>query len=223
MRTKPILIVAASIGLVSCTSWFQPKTPQEKNVLGVEMNAPGESRVMAMRFGGIGLESQPTELNKFSQVTKVAPPQNGFTVYQVYNPNPNVSMMIGWYMSNSLKQLELRYMDSPGATCLSNSSGPQGILSYMTNEFGTPSMVGTNVPIVATQAGLSATNAVFNGVWIFSRVNRQLNYLAYSNMAFINLKEINPSKNKYHKIKNQKGKSSPAPADNPGFTTPSSP
>lgn len=223
MRTTPILIFIASVGLVSCASWFEPKTPEEKNVLGIEMNTPGESQLMNMRFGGIGLESQPTDLNKFSQVTKIAPPQNGFTVYQVYNPNPNVSMMIGWYMTNRLKQLELRYMDSPGATCLSNSSGWKGIFSYLTNEFGAPSMVGTNVPIVATQAGLSSTNAVFNGVWVFSRVNRQLNYLAYSNMAFVNLKEINPSKNKYHKIKNQKGKPSPQPADNPGFTTPSSP
>lgn len=222
MRAAPILIVALTIGLVSCSSWFQPKTPEEKNVLGVEMTTPGESHVMKMRFGGIGLESQPTELNKFTQVTKVTPAPNGYTVYQVYNPNPNVSAMISWYLTNRMTEIELRYQDAPGATCLSNSGGWNGILSYLTNEFGTPSMTGTNVPIVATQGGLRQTNAVYNGVWIFSRVNRQLNYLAYTNMAFINLKEINPYKNKYHKIKNQKGKPSPTPADNPGITTPSS-
>lgn len=222
MRPFLIILVIVTSGLVSCSSWFQPKSPEEKNVLGVEMNAPGENKMLNMRFGGIGLESQPTDLNKFTQITKVSPAQGGYTVYQVYNPNPNVSMMIGWYLTNRMKQIELRYIDGPGATCLSNSGGWDGILNYLTNEFGTASMTGTNVPIVATQAGLRTTNAVFNGVWIFSRVNRQLNYLAYTNMAFINLKEINPYKNKYHKIKNQKGKPSPAPADNPGFTTPSS-
>jgi len=222
MRPSPIILLIVTIGLVSCASWFQPKSSEEKNVLGVEMNTPGESKMLNMRLGGIGLESQPTELNKFSQVTKVSPAQSGYTVYQVYNPNPNVSVMIGWYLTNRMKQVEFRYLDGPGATCLSNSGGWNGILTYLMNEFGTASMTGTNVPIVATQAGLRQSNAVFNGVWIFSRVNRQLNYLAYTNMAFINLKEINPYNNKYHTIKNQKGKPSPTPADNPGFTTPSS-
>lgn len=213
------LILVALLPLFSCHSWFHSQTPQEKSALAVVMNTPGEDNVLGLRFGGIELESQPTELNKFSQVKKITPAQNGFTVYQLYNPNPNVSMMIGWYLTNRMKQMELRYLDAVGVNSLSNSGDWKGIASYLTNKFGSPSMIGTNVPIVATQAGLSATNAVFNGVWVFSRVNRQLNYLAYTNKAFINLKAIDPYNNKYRKIKNQKGKPSPTPANNPGFTT----
>jgi hypothetical protein len=216
-----VLIITLVLCSTSCQSWFHPQTKQEKNALGVEMNTPGEDHVMGLRFGGLGLESQPTELNKFTQVKKISSSQNGYTVYQVYNPNPNVSMMIGWYLTNQMKQMELRYLDAPGINTLSNSGGWQGIQTYLTDKLGPPSMEGTNVPITATQDGLSPTNATFNGVWIFSGVNRQLNYLAYTNMAFINLKEINPYSKKKWVVKNQKEKPSPTPENNPGISTPS--
>jgi hypothetical protein len=141
------------------------------------------------------------------------------TVYQVYNPNDNISMMVGWYQSNRLKQMELRYLDATGVTTLSNSGGWEGITTYLTNTLGPPSMVGTNVPIVATQAGLNTSNAVFNGVWIFPRVNRQLNYLAYTNMAFINLNEPKPvDKNGNEIHKKKPAKPTPTPTDTPGIS-----
>jgi hypothetical protein len=211
-----ILIPLITLGLVSCQSWLHPRTTQEKNILGLEVDAPGQKEMLGMSFGGIGLGSSPSDLKKFSQIKKISPMQDGMTIYQIYNPNENISMMIAWYQDNRLKKTELRYLNAAGVATLTNSGGWDGIANYLTNKFGPPSMVGTNVPIVATQDGLKSTNAVFNGVWVFSRVNRQLNYLAYTNMAFINLNEPKPV-NKKGKVIHKK--SPKPPSDTPGIST----
>jgi len=214
----PLLLIG-SFAMLSCQSWFHPRTTQEKNVLGLEIDGPGEKDIMGLRFGGIGIGSSPSELSKFSQVKKITPPpQEGMLVYQVYNPNANISMFIAWYQTNRMKQMEMRYLDAQGVATLSNSGGWQGIESFLTEKFGPPSMVGSNVPIVATQAGLNPTNAVFNGTWIFSRVNRQLNYLAYTNMGFISLIEPKPTDKNGKVIKKKKSKPTPTPSDNPGLS-----
>ena len=44
--------------------------------------------------------------------------------------------------------------------------------------YGPPSRFGTDAPVVTRQPGLDPRYAKFNGVWLFTRASRQLNYIA---------------------------------------------
>jgi len=175
-RLLPILsLIAALLLLPGCgttkmvKSWFEPKkTQQEKNAL-------------AFNVQGIQLGSPPSNLTLFSQVKKDPKKRNGMDLYEVFNPNPHISQLLAWYLDKKLKQMELRYFNSGGVDTLSISGGWEGLRDSMINDFGPPSRFGRNVPVVATMAGLDPTTASFNGEWIFSRINRQLNYIAYEN------------------------------------------
>ncbi len=102
------------------------------------------------------------------------------TVYEIFNPSPQVSKAIAYFHEDKLRKLELWYLDDLGARTLSRAGGWVGIRDYLISLYGPPSRVALDAPIVSSLPGLKAEFATFNGEWIFSGVYRQLNYIAMS-------------------------------------------
>jgi len=139
-----------------------------------------EKAIRAFDFQGIKIGSRSGSLAVFPQVQRVPLLREGMTVYEIFNPSPQVSKAIAYFHQDKLRKLELRYFDGPGARTLSRAGGWVGIRDYLISLYGPPSRFALDAPIVSSQPGLKAEFAKFNGEWIFSRVYRQLNYIAMS-------------------------------------------
>jgi len=203
---RVLCTVVAILLIGGCASWFHPSwTKQEKNILHFNVQ-------------GIGIGSPPSHLKIFPQTQKNPQPQDGMDVYQVFNPNPHISTLIAWYQKKKLHKLELRYFNASGVETLKVSGGWEGLQKDLFDYFGPPSEFGPQVPL-ATAMKLDPQAAKFNGVWIFSRVHRQLNYTAEddgkSGVAVITLTDTTPPKKKKKSKKNQPDPNAP-PATQPG-------
>jgi hypothetical protein len=139
-----------------------------------------EKAIRAFDFQGIKIGSRSGSLAVFPQVQRVPLFREGMTVYEIFNPSPQVSKAIVYFHQYKLRKLELRYLDDPGARTLSRVGGWVGIRDYLISLYGPPSRVALDAPIVTSLPGLKAEFAKFNGEWIFSGVYRQLNYIAMS-------------------------------------------
>jgi hypothetical protein len=208
-----IVIMAAILLVQGCSTMFHPKwTAQEKEVLKFNVQ-------------GIKLGSPASHLGIFSQIKKDSTKQDLMDVYEVYNPNSHISIMLAWYLQNKLRKVELRYFNSNGVDSLKVSGGWEGIRDDLIEYYGPPSNFGPNIPVVATQEGLDPQLAKFNGVWIFSRVNRQVNFIAFSDetgtgSGFVNITNTTPLTKKENKAtKPFPGAKPPPPptASGPGF------
>jgi hypothetical protein len=220
MKAKPsrwfvlsVFCLFLATGLWGCASWFKPHPKLNRD----------EKAILSFRFSNVGIGSASGELKRFAQIQKIPGPPDGVDIYQIFNPSSHISMAVVWFRKNRAEKIELRYIDAPGVNSLTVSGGWQGILDYMVDIYGPPSETGPQVPVVATVDGIDPTKALFNGAWIFSRVQRQLNYVATTNsqgaLAVVTLQEVLPPETKTKKPK--KGElPSPTPnpiTPNPGF------
>lgn len=139
---------------------------------------PAEREILAFNFRGLQMGSRSTSLVQFPQVRQLPSPGPDQAEYEVFNPSPQVSIAKVGFFKDSLRRIELRYFDGPGARTLSLAGGWAGIRDYLMSKYGPPSKFGPEVPVDTTQSGIQGKYAKFNGVWIFSRVSRQLNYVA---------------------------------------------
>ncbi len=199
-----LVSIAAVALLQGCQSWFHPRwTPYEKAILKFNVQ-------------GITMGSPPSHLKIFTQVKKDPTSPDGMMVFQIFNPNPHISMMLAWYENNRLKKVELRYFNAGAVDTLTVSGGWDGLMNALMKDFGPPSEFGPKVTVVATQAGIDPTAAQFNGVWFFSRVDRQLNYVTVNNetggIGIITVADTSPPAKKQLK---QKKKEEPFPQAQP--------
>lgn len=141
---------------------------------------PAERAIRDFEFKGLRMGSTPASLVQFPQVRQLPSPNSNTVDYEIFNPSPQVSIAKASFYRGALCRLELRYFDGPGARTLTRAGGWVGIREYLIEKYGPPSKFGPDVPVETTQAGVSGRYAKFNGVWIFSRVKRQLNYVALS-------------------------------------------
>ncbi len=157
--------VGAMVTMVGCATMNPSLTDEERAILRFDLE-------------GIKIGDAPGQLAVFSQVQRVPIKIDGMDVYEIYNPIPQISNMVASFYENKLRKLEIRYFDGPGVNTLTRAGGWTGIRNYLMESYGPPSRFGNDVPIVASQKGLQVQFAKFNGEWIFSRVQRQLNYIA---------------------------------------------
>lgn len=137
-----------------------------------------ERAIRSFDFQGIRIGSRSGALAAFPQVQRVPLLREGMTVYEIFNPTPQVSLALAFYHNDRLRKLELRYFDGPGARTLTRAGGWAGIRDYLIDRYGPPSRFGAEAKIATALPGLKAEFAKFNGEWIFSRANRQLNFIA---------------------------------------------
>jgi len=171
IRFLAAAILAAGFALTGCETFPDPTL------------APEEQAIRAFDFQGVRIGSRPGALAIFPQVQRVPIKRDGMDVYEIFNPSPQVSNAVAFYVNDRLRKLELRYFDGPGARTLSRAGGWAGIRDLLISRYGPPSRFGQDAPNVATQRGLDPKFAKFNGEWIFSRVNRQLNFIVMSDSA----------------------------------------
>ncbi len=144
---------------------------------------PEEREVLEFSLDGVKIGDRPGVLAKFPQVQRVPVKLDGLDVYEVFNPSPQISAVIASFHQDGLRKLEIRYFNGPGTRTLSRAGGWEGIRDYLIEKFGPPSRFGADAPIVASQPGLKVEYAKFNGEWIFSRVRRQVNFIAMADAA----------------------------------------
>jgi len=170
---KPVaysLIVLVCLGLIGCET-----TPVAPGTL-----TKGEEAVRKLNLNGLKIGDSTNSLSRFAQVQRVPFGRKDFAIYEIYNPNPQISLALAYFSDNRLKRLEMRYFDGGMANTLSRSGGWVGLKNYLIGKFGPPSRTGANVPLATDVPGLKPQNAQFNGEWIFSRQSRRLNYIAFS-------------------------------------------
>jgi hypothetical protein len=165
MKLGWFVAVGAMVAMVGCATMNPNFTDEERSILRFDLE-------------GIQLGDAPGKLAVFSQVQRVPIKIDGMDVYEIYNPIPQISNMQASFYENKLRKLEIRYFDGPGVNTLTRAGGWMGIRNYLMESYGPPSRFGSDVPIVASQKGLQVRFAKFNGEWVFSRVQRQLNYIA---------------------------------------------
>lgn len=165
-RILSAIFLAGVVFLTGCETLSNPSlTPEEQAIRDFD-------------FEGVRIGTKPGSLAIFSQVQRVPIKRDGMVTYEVANPTSQVSMLIAFYHEDRLRKVELRYFDGSGSTTLTRAGGWAGIRNYLIEKYGPPSRFSKDAPIVTNQKGINAQFAKFNGEWVFSRVNRQMNYVA---------------------------------------------
>jgi hypothetical protein len=167
-----VLAVATVAALAGCETLLDPTLTKE------------ERAVLDFKVEGITMGGPPGQLARFSQVEHIPVKIGGYDIYEIYNATPNISQIKAWYYDKKLARLELRYFNGRGTNTLTRAGGWQGIRDYMMEKFGPPSRFGSDVPVVATtKTAWNTKYAKFNGEWLFSRIKRQINYIAMADAA----------------------------------------
>ncbi len=215
---RTVIFLSVCLLLVGCASF-------SKNRL-----TSGEAEIKRFNVQNVRMGSSSALLNDYAQVTKLPDKENGMVVYQVFNPNPQISAMILWYKPEKqkkntvehLKKMELRYFDVGEVRTLTAAGGVNGLEKILFSWFGPPSQFGPGVPL-ATSMDVDAKKAKFNGVWHFTRVHRQLNFIGDATpgagVAVLTLTDTTPPPASKKKGKNAQPENlSPAASSGPGFS-----
>lgn len=167
-RSPAAFLILFAFALSGCESLpFPGLTKAEREVLEFEVQ-------------GLKIGDEKQVLARYEGVNKIPGFPGGFEVFEIFNPSPEISTMVAFFANDRLHKIELRYFDGPTARTLSRSGGWIGIRDYLIQKFGPPSRIGNDVELVATQPGIRKEFAKFHGEWIFSRVDRLVNYIALS-------------------------------------------
>lgn len=156
----------------------------------------GEQAIMNFNVGGLKIGDKTSSLRRFAQVAKQPFGRTDYDIYEIYNPNDQISIALAYFQNDRLKKLEIRYFDGPGIATLSRAGGWDGIRDYICSRFGPPSRTGENVPLATDYYGIKTSAAKFNGEWLFTRKNRRLNYVAVSDakggLGIVTVADITP-------------------------------
>lgn len=156
-----------------------------------------EQEIRTMNLEGLKIGDTTTALTRFAQVQRVPFGRTDYAVYDIYNPNSQISLAKAYFAGDRLKRLEFRYFDGPNIRTLSRAGGWAGLKDYLISRFGPPSREGPDVRVVTDVPGLKPQYAKFNGEWIFSRQNRQLNYIVLSDpsggIGVVTLQDTTPA------------------------------
>ncbi|CAN5423728.1 hypothetical protein BH09VER1_BH09VER1_29860 [soil metagenome] len=165
---RVFLLALIGLGFSGCETGFNSTTTKE------------EREIMNVSLDGLKLGDRVSSLSRFAQTQLIPYGRSDYQTYEIYNPNPQISMAVAYFRNGRLKKLELRYYDSSTLHTLARAGGWVGLRNYLITRFGNPSRSGPEIPLETYVGGLQPKYAQFNGEWIFSRINRKLNYIAFS-------------------------------------------
>lgn len=214
---RVFLLAVLGLGFSGCETGFNATTTKE------------EREMMNVSLDGLKLGDRVSALSRFAQTQLIPYGRADYQTYEIYNPNPQISMAVAYFRGGRLKKLELRYYDSTTIHTLARAGGWVGLRNYLINRFGNPSRAGAEIPLETYVGGLRPQFAQFNGEWIFSRINRKLNYIAFSEpkggLALVTITDTTPVPTTPGVVQSTTSKPAPtkpsAPvvqqAPNPGF------
>ncbi len=139
---------------------------------------PGEAAMKKLDVAGVKLGDGKGVLRKFGTAKKSSLSTRDREVYEIYKPNPYISMLVLTFQDGRVRKMELRYFQGPTENTLRTAGGWDGLRNYLVARFGPPTRTGAAVPQLTDLRGLNASYAKFNGEWIFPKIGRRIHYIA---------------------------------------------
>ena len=103
MPARLILILIAATALVTgCATSGKKPAP-----------APGDAAFKKLEVAGVKLGDAKTVLRKFGSAKKSPSSGGDREVYEIYKPNPYISMLVLTFQDGRVRKMELRYFQGP--------------------------------------------------------------------------------------------------------------
>lgn len=166
-----LLGIALSLGACSAAPKKKPATP-----------APKSQEAMFKKFevAGVKLGDGKGVLRRFGSAKKSPASGPNREIYEIYKPNPYISMLVLTFVDGRVRKMELRYFNGPSERTLTTAGGWDGLRDYLIRRFGPPTRTGSAVPQLTDMRSLPAVYAKFNGEWIFPKAQRRIHYITLS-------------------------------------------
>ena len=170
MTARLILILIAATAMVTgcATSGKKPAKPAP---------APGDAAFKKLEVAGVKLGDGKTVLRKFGSAKKSPSSGGDREVYEIYKPNPYISMLVLTFQDGRVRKMELRYFQGPTEHTYMTAGGWEGLRDYLIKRFGPPTKTGAAVPQLS-DLHLNAGYSKFNGEWIFPKSEHRIHYIA---------------------------------------------
>lgn len=204
----PILLILAL--LCSCASNAKKTAP-----------TAGSGQFRKLEVAGAHLGDSKAVLRKFPTAKRSPLSQPAREVFEIYKPNPYISMLVLTFQDGKVRKMELRYFNGPTEHTLTTAGGWDGLRNYLVKRFGPPTRTGVDVPQLTDLRGLNAVYSRFNGEWVFPKLFRKIHYIALADakggVGTITFLDTTPPATSPSKAPSPGATSSPATGPNPGF------
>lgn len=204
-----LILLAATTMLTGCATSGK-KTPPK----------PGEADFRKLEVAGVKLGDTKSVLRRFGSAKKSSLSGGDREVYEIYKPNPYISMLVLTFQDGRVRKMELRYFNGPTEHTLTSAGGWDGLRDYLVKRFGPPTRTGAAVPQLTDMRGLNAAYSKFNGEWIFPKAQRRIHYIALADakggVGTITFLDTSPRTTAPAGTANNTG-SNPNGGPNPGF------
>ncbi|TSA33523.1 MAG: hypothetical protein D4R65_07660 [Verrucomicrobiaceae bacterium] len=183
--------------------------------------AAGATQFRKLEVAGAHLGDTKAALRKFPTAKKSPLSTPSREVYEIYKPNPYISMLVLTFQDGRVRKMELRYFNGPTEHTLATAGGWDGLRDYLVKRFGPPTRTGADVPQLNDMKGLNAGYSRFNGEWMFPKVFRRVHYIALADasggvgvITFLDTAPPAPNASATSPADRTAG---PGPGPNPGF------
>jgi len=160
---------------------------------------PGDTVFKKLEVAGIKLGDGKGAPRKFGTAKKSPLSGGDREIYEIYKPNPYISMLVLTFQDGRVRKMELRYFNGPTEHTLTSAGGWDGLRDYLVKRFGPPTRTGTAVPQLTDLRGLNVIYARFNGEWQFPKAERRIHYIALADakggVGTITFLDTSPRKN----------------------------
>lgn len=164
-----IILFFASLLMAGCATGGGKKKPAP---------SAGEAAFRKLEVAGVKLGDTKAVLRRFGSAKKSPLSGGDREVYEIYKPNPQISMLVLTFQDGCVRKMELRYFNGPTERTLATAGGWDGLRDYLIKRFGPPTRTGSDVPQLTDMRGLTSAYARFNGEWSFPKAQRRIHYIA---------------------------------------------
>jgi len=164
-----VILMAAAVPLSGCATTGGKKVAPKPG---------GEAAFKKLEVAGVKLGDGKGVLHKFGNAKKSSLSNKDREVYEIYKPNPYISMLVLTFQDGRVRKMELRYFQGPTEHTYMTAGGWEGLRDYLVKRFGPPTRTGGAVPELTDVPGLNANYAKFNGEWLFPKSERRIHYIA---------------------------------------------
>jgi len=161
-----LILIAATAMATGCATGAKKPAP-----------APGDAAFKKLEVAGVKLGDGKTALRKFGSAKKSPLSGGDREVYEIYKPNPYISMLVLTFQDGRVRKMELRYFQGPTEHTYMTAGGWEGLRDYLVKRFGPPARTGAAVPQLS-DLHQNAGYSKFNGEWVFPKSEHRIHYIA---------------------------------------------
>ena len=138
---------------------------------------PADSAFKKLEVAGVKLGDGKGVLHKFGSAKKSSSTRGGCEVYEIYKPNPYISMLVLTFQDGRVRKMELRYFQGSTEHTYITAGGWEGLRDYLIKRFGPPTRTGAAVPQLG-DLHLNAGYSKFNAEWLSPKAERRIHCIA---------------------------------------------